>query len=84
MNAVTNFRVSNDFCYGNSWNVGISSLIVWAAGAAPSKDTLWTTTNGQFAVPGCNWSPDHEKPAAELHVVIALMTTGKGVYILML
>jgi hypothetical protein len=40
------------------------------------KDTLWTSTNGGFAVPGCRWSPDHEAPAAELHVVIALMTTG--------
>jgi hypothetical protein len=54
----------------------VSSLIVWAAGSAPSKDTLWTTDNGKFAVPGCRWSPDHETPAAELHVVIALMTTG--------
>lgn len=32
MPALTNFRVSNDFCYGSSWNVGVSSLIVWAAG----------------------------------------------------
>ena len=39
-----------DFCYGHSWDVGVSSLIVWAAGAFPSKDTLWTSTNGKFAV----------------------------------
>jgi hypothetical protein len=76
MPALTNFRVSNDFCYGESWNVGVSSLIVWAAGSAPSKDTLWTTDNGKFSVPGCAWTPDHEEPAAELHVVIALMTMG--------
>jgi len=76
MPAVTNFRVSRDFCYGNSWNVGVSSLLVWALGSYPSKDTLWTTTNKHTAIPGCNWSPDHEIPAAELHVVIALMTTG--------
>ena len=74
--AVTNFRVSNDFCYGQSWNVGESSLLAWAMGAAPSKDTLWTSDNGGFAVPGCKFGPDHETPAAELHVVIALMTTG--------
>ena len=30
--AVTNFRVSFDFCYGGSWNIGESSLLVWAAG----------------------------------------------------
>jgi hypothetical protein len=76
MPALTNFRVSMDFCYGESWNVGLSSLIVWAAGSAPSKDTLWTSTNGKFAVPGCPWTPDHEAPAVELHVVVALMTTG--------
>ena len=76
MPAVTNFRVSNDFCYGNSWDVGISSLIVWAGGAFPSKDTLWTSDNKRYAVPGCNWTPDHEEPAAELHVVVALMSTG--------
>lgn len=76
MPAVTNFRVSNDFCYGHSWDVGVSSLIVWAAGAFPSKDTLWTSDNGKFPVPGCKWSPDHESVAAPLHVVIALMTTG--------
>ncbi len=52
MPAVTNFRVSMDFCYGHSWDVGVSSLIVWAAGAFPSKDTLWTSANGKFAVPG--------------------------------
>ena len=76
MPAVTNFRVSFDFCYGNSWNIGTSSLLVWALGAAPSKDTLWTTTNNRTAVPGCDWTPDHEAPAVETHVVLALLTTG--------
>jgi len=41
--AVTNFRVSYDFYYGGSWDTGRSSLIVWAMGKAPSKDTFWTT-----------------------------------------
>ena len=74
--SVTNFRVSNDFCYGNSWNVGESSLLAWAMGAAPSKDTLWTSNNDRFVVTRCPWTRDHETPAVELHVVIALMTTG--------
>ncbi|CAK0845740.1 unnamed protein product [Prorocentrum cordatum] len=76
MPAVTNFRVSTDFCYGNSWDVGVSSLLVWAVAAAPSKDTLWTSDNGRFQVAGCPWTPDHENPGTELHVVLALMTTG--------
>lgn len=76
MPALTNFRVSMDFCYGHSWDIGVSSLIVWAVGAFPSKDTLWTTDNGRFSVPGCPWTPDHETPGATLHVVLALMSTG--------
>jgi len=44
-NAVTNFRVSADFCYGTSYLIGVSSLLPWALGTAPSKDTFWTTDN---------------------------------------
>jgi len=76
MPAVTNFRVSFDFCYGASWDIGESSLLVWALGAAPSKDTLWTTDNNRTAIPGCTWTEDHETMAAELHLVLALMSTG--------
>jgi hypothetical protein len=76
MPAVTNFRVSFDFCYGGSYKIGESSLLVWAVGGAPSKDTLWSTDNNRTAIPGCPWTPDHEEPAAELHVVLALMSRG--------
>jgi hypothetical protein len=76
MPAVTNFRVSFDFCYGNSWAIGVSSLLVWALGAAPSKDTLWSTPNNFTSIPGCPWTRDHEAAALELHVVLAVMSTG--------
>ena len=72
---VTNFRVSTDFCYGNSWDIGLSSLLPSALGKAPSKDTLWSTTNNRTVIPGCSpWTPDHEAPA--LHVALALLSTG--------
>ena len=74
--AVTNFRVSFDFCYGESWRIGESSFLVWAMGSVPSKDTLWSTANNHTATPGCTWTPDHEESAAELHVVLALMSNG--------
>ncbi len=74
--AVTNFRVSFDYCYGGSYDIGESSLLVWAVGASPSKDTLWTTDNNRTETPGCDWTVDHEAVAAELHVVLALMSTG--------
>ena len=45
-------------------------------GAAPSKDTLWSTANNHTAIPGCPWTDDHEDSAAELHVVLAGMSTG--------
>ena len=32
--AVTNFRVSGDYADGGSWDVGWSSVLVWALGAA--------------------------------------------------
>ena len=76
MPAVTNFRVSFDFCYGRSYAIGESSLLVWALGGAPSKDTLWSTDNNRTAIPGCPWTADHEEPVAELHVVLALMSKG--------
>ena len=73
---ITNMRVSTDFCYGSSWDIGLSSLLPWAVGQAPSKDTLWTSDNGGFEVPGCDWTADHERPAAPLHVLLALLSTG--------
>ena len=76
MPSVTNFRVSTDYCYGNSWEIGVSSLLVWALGAAPSKDTLWTSDNNRTAIPGCPWTHDHETRVAELHLVLGLMSTG--------
>jgi hypothetical protein len=76
MPSVTNFRVSFDFCYGRSYEIGESSLLVWALGGRPSKDTLWSTDNSRTEIPGCKWTVDHEAIAAELHVVLALLTTG--------
>jgi|EP01049_Picozoa_sp_SAG25_P008974 hypothetical protein len=37
MPVVTNFRASNDYYYGGSFKIGTSSLLIWAAGQAPSK-----------------------------------------------
>jgi hypothetical protein len=76
MPAVTNFRVSLDFCYGESYLIGLGSLLVWSVGARPSKDTLWSTDNGKFLVAGCPWTRDHEEVVAPLHVALALFSTG--------
>lgn len=79
--AVTNFRVSYDYYYGGSWDIGRSSLIVWAMGGAPSKDTFWTTDNGNQSTTrgGCDKTgcpPDHSTPAATLHTMLTVLSTG--------
>jgi len=79
--AVTNFRGSFDYYYGSSYNVGFSSLFIWALGSHPSKDTFWTSDNGPFATTlgGCEKKgcpADHNEAGAELHTLLALMTTG--------
>ena len=79
--AVTNFRVSYDFYYGSSWDVGRSSLLVAAMGGAPSKDTFWTSDNGAQATTrgGCDKTgcpPDHTSVAAVLHTMLTVLSTG--------
>jgi hypothetical protein len=80
--SVTNFRVTTDFYYGRAWDVGKGSLLTWALGVKPSKDTFWTTDQRDIAVAlgGCP-SPggcpdDHTDAGAELHTLLATMTTG--------
>ena len=78
---ITNFRVSYDYYYGGSYDIGTSSLIVWATGAAPSKDTFWTSDNGNQSTTrgGCDKTgcpPDHSNAGALLHTMLALLSTG--------
>lgn len=79
--AITNFRGSYDYAYGESYDVGRSSLLIAAMGGAPSKDTFWTSDNGNQSTArgacdktGC--PPDHSAAGAWLHTIVALLTTG--------
>ena len=78
--AVTNFRVSYDYYYGVSWDIGRSSLLVWAMGSAPSKDTFWTSDNGNESTTrgACDKTcpPDHSAAAAVLHTMLAVLSAG--------
>jgi hypothetical protein len=79
--AVTNARVSWDYFYGNSWDIGLSSLLAWAVNVAPSTDTFWTSDNGDDATKlgGCDAQgcpPDHSDAGCELHTLLASMSTG--------
>eukprot|EP00516_Mucochytrium_quahogii_P008564 CAMPEP_0203748480 /NCGR_PEP_ID=MMETSP0098-20131031/3351_1 /ASSEMBLY_ACC=CAM_ASM_000208 /TAXON_ID=96639 /ORGANISM=" , Strain NY0313808BC1" /LENGTH=778 /DNA_ID=CAMNT_0050637239 /DNA_START=35 /DNA_END=2371 /DNA_ORIENTATION=+ len=79
--SVTNLRGSTDYAYGNSWDMGLSSLFLWAMNTAPSKDTFWTSDNGDMAtkLDGCGKKgcpPDHSDDGCELHTILAIMSTG--------
>lgn len=81
LGSVTNFRTSTDFYYGSSWDIGISSLLIWSLGFAPSKDTFWTTDQRDVAIalggcPGNGCPADHTAAGAELHTMLAVMSTG--------
>jgi hypothetical protein len=81
MPSITNARVSFDFYYGSSWDIGVSSLMAWAANSAPSKDTLWSSDNGAQATTrgGCSRTgcpADHSNNGAILHTVLAVLSTG--------
>lgn len=79
---VTNFRASYDYYGGGAWNVGFSSLLVWAVQGAPSTDTFWTSDNGDVATTmgGCDSTrgcpEDHGDAGCELHTLLAVMSTG--------
>ena len=79
--SVTNLRVTTDYYYGESWDVGAGSLLLWSLGAAPSKDTFWTSNQSDIAVglggcPATGCPADHSEAGAELHALLALFSTG--------
>jgi len=80
---VTNFRGSNDYYFGGSWDTGISFLLIHALGIRPSTDTFWTTNNSGLGPEapyhacgskGC--PPDHSDAGGLLHSILALFSTG--------
>jgi|EP01043_Picozoa_sp_COSAG02_P051886 hypothetical protein len=59
-------------------------MLVWALGAAPSKDTFWTNNQSSIAkvhAPECGGAsgcpPDHTDAGCELHSMLAALSTGK-------
>jgi hypothetical protein len=70
-----------DYYYGHSYDLGVSSMLMWALASAPSKDTFWTTPNSANAIEkkGCDSTgcpADHSAAGCELHTMLALMSTG--------
>ena len=72
--AVVQARSSRDYEPGNTgwdnWRVAESSLLLWALGLAPHKDTWWSTS----VQPGNVYNNSEPDPA--LQAVIATLSTG--------
>ncbi len=65
-------RISDDYSTNiNQWNIGRASMVTWALGVIPFKDTFWTmsiqpqSTYGNFT-----------EPNIELNALVALMSLG--------
>ncbi|XP_077991614.1 uncharacterized protein LOC144445843 [Glandiceps talaboti] len=70
--AVTQIRASNDYHPGNdNWRIGLSSILHYALGMAPYKDTHWTSVS-QPGDPYFNGS----EPFVELQSVVSILSTG--------
>ena len=71
--AVTNARASGDYRAGRmQTNVGQSSLLYWALGVAPSKDTWWSS---EFQPGNPQYGGAHE-PNYILQAVVVALSTG--------
>ncbi|CAF1248998.1 unnamed protein product [Rotaria sordida] len=65
-------RISDDYSVNiNQWNIGRVSMITWAIGVIPFKDTFWTTSI-QPQSPYGNFT----EPNVQLNALIALMSLG--------
>lgn len=65
-------RVSDDYSTSiNQWNIGRVSMVTWAIGVIPFKDTFWTTSIQPDSPYG-----DFTEPNIQLNGLIALMSLG--------
>ena len=71
--AVTNARASGDYHPGaDNWQVGLSSLLYWAIGIAPSKDDWWTSETQ----PGNPYGDNPTEPNWQLQAFVIGLSTG--------
>jgi len=69
--AVTNIRASGDYLYPENYEFGPSSMLAFALGVAPSKDTFWTSENEPN-----NSYFGRTEPNTALQTLIAIWSTG--------
>ena len=65
-------RISDDYSTNiNQWNIGRASVVTWALGVIPFKDTFWTTS----VQPESRYG-NFTEPNIELNALIALISLG--------
>jgi hypothetical protein len=71
--AVTNARASGDYHPGaGNWGIGLSSLLYWALGVAPSKDDWWSTETQ----PNSPYGDKPTEPNWQLQAFVVGLSTG--------
>lgn len=74
MKAVSQMRASNDYHPNNDqWKIGVTSLLVSSVGAAPFKDTFWSSSDKQ---PNNPYGKDTIEPATLTEALVATLSTG--------
>jgi hypothetical protein len=75
---VTHARVSGDYAVSlmnptkPQWNIGITSMFVYALGIVPFKDVLWSTS----VQPGSPYSSNATEKLPDRQILIATLSTG--------
>eukprot|EP00966_Prymnesium_polylepis_P104480 2419785-Prymnesium_polylepis.1 len=72
--AVTQVRASGDYRAGNDlWApLGVTGMLAYALGLAPSKDTFWSTADQ----PGNRWGEGTREPFSRLQAAVATLSKG--------
>lgn len=71
--SVTQARASGDYSPGsNQWSIGRTSLLYWALGIVPSKDTFFTN----ITQPDCPHDPHCIEPNTDIQTLISILSMG--------
>mmetsp|Transcript_70058 Transcript_70058/g.180567 ORF Transcript_70058/g.180567 Transcript_70058/m.180567 type:complete len:808 (-) Transcript_70058:158-2581(-) len=74
LSAVTNFRGSKDYARASNYDIGGSSLLGFALGLRPSKDSFWTQRPSSGDLP--HYPDKNPGTNCELNTIIATLSTG--------
>ena len=81
--AVKQVRASDDYIPGNeawhNWMVGLTSLLEWSIGLAPSKDDFWTTSSQPGSIYPGSYEPDPNLQSLSATLATGQVTPSDGI-----